>query len=116
MPNPKDFMEKDAVYVKSHVRWIIGIFLVVIVLMFFGHTLLKLGIIALCIGVPVFLLIWWFRKHKRVNQINKGNFYTITRKCPNCHKKGLYERSSGSYGTGRETYCRYCKDTRQVFR
>ena len=108
MPNPKDFMEKDAVYVKSHVRWIIGIFLVVIVLMFFGHTLLKLGIIALCIGVPVFLLIWWFRKHKRVNQINKGNFYTITRKCPNCHKANDFKYAHGSEAKGESVECWNC--------
>ncbi len=35
--------------------------------------------------------------------------------CPNCGKKGVYQRHSLSRQIGQETHCRYCKEVNQIY-
>ena len=45
----------------------------------------------------------------------RENFPHVFKVCPECGKKGLYERNAVWVSCAREEVCRYCKFTRLMF-
>ncbi len=120
MPDPKNYIDDDYTFVKGHVRrksakpkrslspvilFTLLLILIAVIVAHIPRAITYTVVFLIPIGITLYLL---FQHRKRKLQMQQGDYYTITHKCPNCGKMNDFKYPRGSKAHGTTVECWNC--------